>query len=91
MHEEHKEILDKVVKMVLKEHCYSCDKWGTDFDDHNTINDWVAYITNYVSESTNIKYDIKAQRVGLIKAANLCISALVASYRNGKFADRHYD
>jgi hypothetical protein len=91
MNKEYKEILDKVVEDVLKEHCYSCDQWGTDFDDNNTINDWVSYITHYASNAIDFRNNMTEQRRYLTKAANLCISALITSYRNDKFADRHYD
>lgn len=69
--------------------------WGDDFDDKNTPNDWVAYITNYVSvgayDGHEEHYTLGNFRRCLVKAATICVAAIEAIDRNGKCADRHYD
>lgn len=69
--------------------------WGTAFDDKNTPNDWVAYITRYVSEgaydSRNKVYTVDRFREHLVKAACLCVAAIETIDRNGGCAPRHYD
>lgn len=84
------EIADLLVALD-REHCYSCDKWGHDFDDHNTINDWVSYINQYLALATPMDATDAQVQAGFTKAMNLCLSALAARGRNGKFAPRHYD
>lgn len=65
--------------------------WGNSFDEKNTPNDWVAYISRYVNEGA---YDGREQKFSderfrefLMKAATLCVAAL----EQEKFAPRHYD
>jgi len=69
--------------------------WGTDFDDKNTANDWVAYIVNYVASGAYAgrqeKYDPVKFQEHLKKAAALCVSAIVTIARNGDCAPRHYE
>jgi len=88
---EVREDLAPIFQAIDKENCYACDKWGTDFDDHNTINDWAAYVNIYLAHATTLRATVEQQKSGVIKAGNLCIGALLALARNGKFADRHYD
>jgi hypothetical protein len=88
------EVKEEIADLLLaldKEHCYSCDKWGHDFDDQNTINDWVAYINQYLSLATPMNATPEQVRAGFTKAMNLCLNALAAERRNGKFPDRRYD
>lgn len=69
--------------------------WGTEFDDGNTANDWVAYVTYYVSSGAyagrNENYTPEQYRKNLAKAAGLCIAAMLAIDRNGDCAPRHYE
>jgi len=69
--------------------------WGTDFDDKNTANDWVAYICRYVAEGAydgrQGKYTPERFKEHLEKAAALCLSALITIDRNGDCAPRHYE
>lgn len=76
---------------VDKEYCYACDRWGREFDDRNTINDWVAYINQYLVLATLAGATHEQVEAGFIKAANLAVSAIAALKRNGKFPERHYD
>ena len=69
--------------------------WGTEFDDKNTPNDWLAYIVRYVAEGGYYgrleQYDPQQFRDFLIKAAALCVAAVEAYERNGGFPPRHYE
>ena len=77
---------------VTEERDYALKKWGTVFDDKNTLNDWVTYITLYASQAAQVDIagDVNEQYAKLIKAANL---ALTAAYRirTADVAERHYD
>ena len=82
---------EKILEKIRSERCYQCDKWGNDFDDQNTINDWSAYISEYLGKATAFRALKKDQRNNLLEVATLAIAALESFERNGKFADRHYD
>ncbi len=84
-------ILNEILEDLKKERCYSCDKWGNDFDDANTLNDWVAYICMYAGDSAKMKTPAEDSYIFLKKVANLAISAMHAYKRNGKWSDRHYE
>ncbi len=70
--------------------------WGNEFDDKNTPNDWVTFITRYVSkaaewnkvlpEDTNHPY-----RTEMLKAAAICVAALEAYDRAQETVRRHYE
>lgn len=80
------------LEQVRKEAEYAAQKWGTDFDDQNSLNDWVTYITMYASDAARIDLQDNPdkQYAFLIKAAGLALNA--ASYvRNGNLHPRHYD
>lgn len=88
------EVKEEIADLLLaldKEHCYSCSKWGHDFDDQNTINDWVAFVNQYLALATPIMATDNQIKAGFTKAMNLCLNALAALKRNGKFPGRHYD
>lgn len=68
------------------------DKWGKVFDDKNTPNDWIAYITKYAGQAVTLPWNADTFRAQLIKTAGLCISAVEALDRNNnELAKRHYD
>lgn len=75
----------------MKELEYAEGKWGTTFDDNNTLNDWVTYINMYASQASRIDSSDEVKRASLIKAAGIAISALVTLERNGEFPPRHYE
>jgi len=70
---------------------YSNKKWGTEFDNKNTSNDWVAYITHQVGKAVTLSLNRYEFEVRMKKVAGLAISAIEASRRNGGPAPRHYD
>ncbi len=78
---------------VVEERIYSLGWWDDqDFDDKNTLNDWVTYICMYATESAKIA--IKGDPVQiyrkLIKSANLALLA-AERVRTGERGRRHYD
>ncbi len=77
---------------VQKERDYQDDKWGTEFDDKNTLNDWVCFIADYSSNAAVWGLSPAEARTQLIKAAALAVAAVEAYDRNdGQWARRHYD
>ena len=86
-----KEMLEKVLEELKNERCYACDKWGNDFDDANTLNDWVSYICMYAGDSAKMFTQPEDSYILLKKVAGLAVSAMMAYRRNGKWAERHYE
>lgn len=82
-----------IFDQIVTERQYQDQKWGTSFDDKNTLNDWAAYINVYLSRALSMENVKKpdAQRVALVKVAALALAALETFDRNGGFAPRHYD
>lgn len=71
---------------------YAWSKWGGEFDDKNTINDWIAYATLYMGDAAKIenKDDQVTQYGFLLKAAGLLLTA-AARVRQNRIAGRHYE
>ncbi len=69
--------------------------WGSEFDDLNTPNDWVAYIVRYVAEGAYdgrpMVYTPEDFREHLVKAATITVAAIETLDRKGNLAPRHYD
>jgi len=85
--------LEPEIAAVVEERVYSLTQWGpSDFDDFNTLNDWVTYICMYATESAKMarKDDPAEIYSKLIKVANLAFSA-AERVRNEDVAPRHYD
>lgn len=80
------------VEAVSREVEYAENKWGTAFDDKNTLNDWVAYITMYASDAArmDIMDDQDAQYRMMIKAAGLALNC-AGRIRENQISGRHYD
>lgn len=76
---------------VIAEREYQDEKWGNEFDDKNTINDWATYINNYTSHFTAMNATPKEKERALIKIAALTVAAFESAYRNKGFPKRHYD
>ncbi len=83
---------EEEIATVIAEAEYAHKKWGTSFDDFNTLNDWAAYINIYAGEAVRMDNANKpdVQYAKFIKVANL---ALTAAYRvrTRTVASRHYD
>ena len=68
--------------------------WGSEFDDRNTINDWIAYLVKYLGRAISAAgtsdkdaSDGIGFRNAIKKVAALCIAIL----ERGAYAPRHYD
>jgi hypothetical protein len=79
-----------ILKEIRQERDYQDNKYGTAFDDKNTLNDWVTYIVNYLGKSA-FSFNKEEQREYMLKAAALAVAALEAYERNNGFPARHYD
>lgn len=77
----------EIFKAIDDERRYQDQKWGREFDDLNTPNDWVAYIAKYLGNAVTLPWNGDAFRKALTKVAALCVAAL----ERYKYADRHYD
>lgn len=82
---------EDIFRQINAERDYQNSKWGTAFDDANTINDWVTYINQYASDAAIMDASLSYQRERLIQVAALAVAALETSYRNDGFAPRHFD
>lgn len=76
---------------------YQVAKWGDKFDDQNTINDWVTYLSMYAAQGATINLvstmDEATERFrqSMVKVAAIAVAALETIERNGHPARRHYD
>ncbi len=75
---------------VLREIQRAQQKWGTSFDEKNTLNDWVAYINIYLGQAAIMGASYSEVITNLRKAAGLAINAIVYA-ENDALAPRHYD
>lgn len=83
--------MSNVTEEIKAERAYQDGKWGTAFDDKNTVNDWGAYIGSYTGNATNMNATPAQQRKALVKVASLAVAAIEAFDRNNGFPARHYD
>ena len=70
--------------------------WGHEFDDKNTPNDWVTFVTRYLSRAaddtvTQPSHIEKFYRLNMVKAATVCIAAIEAFDRAQGTVARHYE
>ena len=82
--------MEKEFLAIIREREYAEEKWGAEFDDKNTLNDWVAYATMYASDAPKIGNTGEQTYGFLIKAAGLLINA-ASRVRENRIADRHYE
>ncbi len=84
---------NSIFEEINKEREYQDQKWGVEFDDQNTLNDWATYINIYLSKAADMsnKDNPKIQRLHLLKVAALAVAALETFDRNEGYAPRHYD
>lgn len=87
---------EDILADINDERVYQDDKWGTEFDDKNTVNDFAIYICRYASNAAFVEEAVKAsavaaQRNQLIKVAALAVAAIETIDRNGQLENRHYD
>ena len=65
--------------------------WGVAFDDKNTINDWVTYITAYASSAAMGNLNPRESRKKILQAVTIGVAALERFDANGFLPPRHYD
>jgi hypothetical protein len=81
---------EQIFKDIEAERKYQDEKWGRDFDDKNTTNDWAAYIVQYLGNVIKMPYDKQTVRKGMLKVATLAVAAL-ERIDSDTVAKRHYD
>lgn len=82
--------IEQISEDVTNESRQARVRWGTAFDNKNTINDWVTYVSIYTSRAAAMGVP-KAEVVSnLRKAGGLIMSALFYA-ENDLLAPRHYD
>ena len=81
----------KIFGEINEERDYQDTRWGTEFDNKNTINDWMTYISMYGGYATEINRTKVDQRKYMLKVASLAVAALERFDENDGFAPRHYD
>lgn len=81
---------EDIVQSIVDERAKQVTQWGEDFDDRNTVNDWVATLTYYVGKASNCRPDGRAA-TEFLKVAAVAIAAIEAFGRNGGFPERHFD
>ena len=80
-----------VLRDIGRERDYQDARWGTKFDDKNTLNDWCTFIGRYCGKASGCVSTGPGQRVCLVQVAALAVAALEAHDRNNGFPPRHYD
>lgn len=81
-----------IFQQIDGEREYQDQKWGTEFDDKNTANDWARYIADYTMKATPMKgFSQEVFEKHMMKVATLAVAAIETSRRNGGPAPRHYD
>jgi hypothetical protein len=76
---------------INAERAYQDSKWGTDFDDENTANDWASYIVRYTARACEFNNTPDQFRTAMLKVASLAIAAIETVDRNHSLPKRHYD
>lgn len=71
-----------VYDAIKQERDYQNEKWGKHNDDFNTINDWIAFITDYSGRAR-----VNNPRGQLIKVAALAVAAIETYDRNNGFPE----
>lgn len=80
-----------ILAAIDQEREHQDKKYGVQFDDRNTVNDWGTYINHYVAKMTQFHVPKQDRISFLIKIAALATAALEAKFRNNGFPPRHYD
>lgn len=78
---------EDVFTLIDNERKYQQAKWGNEFDDKNTPNDWVAYIAIYLGKAVTLPWNREAFRTAILKVAALAVAIL----EREEYAARHYD
>ena len=79
---------EEFLEKVSAERDYQDAKWGHEFDNLNTVNDWIVYLARYAGmASTGERGFHKA----MIKTAAIACAAVETYERRGGLEPRHYD
>ena len=79
---------EEFISSVVEERDYQNAKWGSDFDDKNTVNDWVVYLCSYAGMASSGEREFEQ---AMVKVAAIALAAVETHERNGGLAPRHYD
>lgn len=86
----HDEVVTKAIHDILDEREKALSNLPEGFEDTNSKNDYVAYVTAYLGRASDkvFRNEREAQtfRENMVKAAGLCLSAIVA-YDKGCMSD----
>jgi len=83
--------IDKIFREIRAEREYQDARWGTDFDDKNTLDNWIRYIVSYSGRAADTTVVPSQQRRDMMKVAALAVAACEAFDRNNGFPPRHYE
>jgi len=83
--------MNRIFEDIINERKYQENRWGTDFDNKNTLNDWVSYIGFYCARASSMNATKQEQRKALVQVAALTVASLETFDKNGQFFPRHYD
>jgi hypothetical protein len=78
---------EDIFAAVDSERAYQDKRWGREWDDKNTANDWLAYIASYVGQALTLPWNKETFHAKLIKVMALCCAAL----ERESYPPRHYD
>ena len=75
-------VLDNIITDIEEELINSQNKWGVDFDNKNTADDWAAFIVRYLGQAISLPLNTVDFRNKMIKVAALAIASLETLARN---------
>lgn len=76
---------------ITEERAYQDERWGEEFDEKNTSNDWCSYICRYATRAASFNLAPKEYRDNLIRVAALAVAAIETLDRTDVLPPRHYD
>ena len=82
---------DGIYAAIDYERDYQDERWGDEFDDKNTANDWCTYICRYATNAADFNGTTVRFREQMTKVAALAVAAIEATDRTGELPPRHYD
>ena len=82
-------ILDAIITEIKGERARQESLWGAVFDDKNTLDNWIAFITAYCGKAWSAGSPKKV-RYRLLQVAAIAVAACEAYDRNDGFPPSHY-
>jgi hypothetical protein len=79
---------EEFLESIVKEREYQEEKWGNEFDNFNTPNDWIVYICRYAGMASTGE---RSFHEAMTKVAALACAAVETYERNNGLEPRHYD